>query len=560
MNHLLLTPRNPNRKNRTKNKYSNRLGGIASFKKNSPPKIPNAFPRMFPLFPESILKDDTSKLPPLIPRKISNENTIILENGIKVYNYHHKCTNEKLINSLIEKGYLPITYENNMICKENEYILKDRLGKGSYNEVFNLFPNKSSDIETPIVLRRTEKIDNDEIELNRIIGEELTGLFIQSYLSKSEAENGLGCEQICKVYEFGTYSFAASRKELGVYAILEKLVDFSDFLKYIFQTKEAYLTFFDTYDWFILNIKNILYDVLSGLNCMHKNKYAHLDLKALNIGLTNIVKTGRNYTIIDSKKLIGAKLYDFGFTHYFPDKNTYKDFLFYGYYNYFAPEANYFKLLALESDIWMFGYMIIHEFFSNKNKNITLLFEEHIDLKTMFIEIINASISPDVFNETQIEHSAIFSDYYAQLNDINKKIRQKSNEMDKATNSSMEEQLEKELELLFIEKKTEILNYKSPNSNKTVLEYLHQERPSVQKIMDLSAFNEVKQKYSSTPNQDDIEELTKGLANLYVSPTSPPKQTHSSPKTPNSSSRKRKRLPQKNGGKNKRKTNKKYKR
>ena len=288
---------------------------------------------------------------------------------------------------------------------------------------------------------------------------------------------------------------------------------------------------------------------------MHKNKYAHLDLKALNIGLTNIVKTGGNYTIIDSSKLIGAKLYDFGFTHYFPDKDAYKDFLFYGYYNYFAPEANYFKLLALESDIWMFGYMIIHEFFSNKNQNITSLFKEHEDLKKIFMNIINASITPDLFNENQIEHSPIFSDYYAHLNDINKRIRQKSNEINDDIDSPTEKRLRTELELLLIEKKTEILDYKSPNSKKTVLEYLHQKRPSVQEIMDLSVFNEVKPKHSPTLNQDKIEELTKALTELYVSP----KRTHSSPKTPNSSSRKRRRSESKTGGKNKRKTNKIYK-
>jgi serine/threonine protein kinase len=215
---------------------------------------------------------------------------------------------------------------------------------------------------------------NDE----NTIDDELSGLFIQTYLSKKKEEGGLGCDQICKIYDFGKFEDNTT-KGVGVYAILEKLVGFDDFLKYILRninTNGKIDGVFDSVENILKNITNIWMDALKGLNCMHNNLYAHLDIKIQNIALTNLIEKKNNdgktvsYEIKNKDQLIGAKIIDFGLSKRFtPLKNSSLDF-FKNEFDldeyYHGSENIYLHKCLIKTDIYMFGHMLHTLFFSKR--------------------------------------------------------------------------------------------------------------------------------------------------------------------------------------------------
>ena len=103
------------------------------------------------------------------------------------------------------------------------------INQGTFNTTFKL--NISSNI---FALRLTR---NMECLYNRMnINNELNGLYYQTKFSKSKHRNGIGCNNICEVYDFGKYNILnenylptvpAKKKKFrsteGIYAFLEYL-------------------------------------------------------------------------------------------------------------------------------------------------------------------------------------------------------------------------------------------------------------------------------------------------------------------------------------------------
>ena len=178
------------------------------------------------------------------------------------------------------------------------------LGVGSYNDVYTL-PIEGENKNAVIRLFKPEGRYNsqffDETE------QEIFGAFIQTYLSKSKDEGGLGCPYINKVYDFGEYksdnsntnfrriikknvrprvSENETKDENGIstitvdnlpkpYMILESLkMDLFDKIN-------------DNHNIPPTTILKYFQQILLGLKCMHENNLFHLDIKLENIMVDN---------------------------------------------------------------------------------------------------------------------------------------------------------------------------------------------------------------------------------------------------------------------------------
>lgn len=179
------------------------------------------------------------------------------------------------------------------------------LGVGSYNDVYTL-PIDGENKNAVIRLFKPESRYYRGILLD--INQENFGAFIQTYLSKSKVEGGLGCPYINKVYDFGEYesesdavrftrvmekkirprNVALRRKIDGKwtstiqvnknpkpYMILESLkMDLSDKIK-------------DNDNITSITLLRYFQQILLGLKCMHDNNLFHLDIKPANIMVDN---------------------------------------------------------------------------------------------------------------------------------------------------------------------------------------------------------------------------------------------------------------------------------
>jgi len=360
-------------------------------------------PGYLPLPPSSI-----PYVQPPPPQYVHHPPTLITENGNALpLKYINQCNDPVLIEKLKSKNKLPMNYKNNMICKSKNYIKRNSIGSGAYNEVFELEEQGTGNplIETDVVLRKMlykqNKISTKDEE------DELVGLFIQAYLSKpnpnpdknSNKDKPL-CEQVCRVYEFGR------DENNSVYAIIEKLVPASNFFKKI--QPDNFITLFPTPTDFCSNIHNIFREILKGLVCIHSHQFAHLDLKLPNIGLTNLKYSEENgYEKKNENELIGAKLFDFGFAKYFPEPD-YRHKLGSKIY-YMAPETNLYDSVFLKSDVYMFGMILYIDFLRedgailNKMRGMRGMQEyktEYLkEFKTLYTNIknknfINLALSP----------------------------------------------------------------------------------------------------------------------------------------------------------------------
>ena len=361
------------------------------FKENTPDK-----PSSNTIITETIKKGN--------PETNEDGTPIILE-------YINQCNDEELIQKLKNNGKLPNDYENNMICNSKNYIKKDPIGSGSFNTVFELEEqgHENTGIETDVVLRKmkfTDKIKNNS-RLKEVEENELAGLFIQAYLSKPNPYKNSNtyeplCNQVCRVYEFGRIS----DENNTIYAIIEKLVPGKNFFETI-ETKN-FKTLFPTPIKFCLNIQNILKDILKGLVCIHSHHFAHLDLKLLNIGLTNLKYSKvEGYAKKNENELIGAKLFDFGFAKYFPEEDSI-NIVLHSKKNYMAPETNRdeFAFEFLKSDVYMFG-MMLYLYFLREFSHI------YVILRTV----------DNIYNTTYLSE---FQDFISKYTEDNKKLQNNS--------------------------------------------------------------------------------------------------------------------------------------
>jgi serine/threonine protein kinase len=180
---------------------------------------------------------------------------------------------------------------------------------------------------------------------------EINGLYIQFYLSNL-------CENICKIYEFGTFE---KDNSIYVYAVLEKLADLQEF--YANNLKQFQNNNITNNDIFY---KKILKDALTGLSCMHENNYYHFDIKIENIGYIQESNIG--------------KLIDFGSARYLNDECV-MDPNFIPSFYYTDPYILQKNELCKYNDLYSFAMVL-------------LTIESFLSVKLIFKTIINDLIKP----------------------------------------------------------------------------------------------------------------------------------------------------------------------
>jgi len=239
---------------------------------------------------------------------IPTSKIVFKENSVDT---EQSCKDESLIEKLKDEGKLNPDVNYNLACDVGiAYTIGRRLGEGSFNDVYEISdaPNKvlrlthdTNSIKPKLDVQYNMKVDaiNPEdmtLHMENIMQTEITGLFLQSYLSKPTTQGGIECPFICKVYEFG---YVTINGEKRAYAILEKVT--TDLYKYLQINKKTSNK---------ISVKNIFKQVLQGLRCMHANNYLHLDIKPENIG------------IMDAQDTKTVKIFDFGMAMYIDPKNS----------------------------------------------------------------------------------------------------------------------------------------------------------------------------------------------------------------------------------------------
>lgn len=246
------------------------------------------------------------------------------------------CSDKILIDELVQNGKLKNLGNDNhskysIKCNESQnYTIDQGLGIGAHNYVTSV--KKYNDR----VLRVTKKNES-----NYQLNEEITGLFLQHYLSST---GEAGSEYICKVYEFGRLKNTNDPNDERVYAILESCPKSLSDLRYENEEKPINIT---------LNNKNILKQVADGLNYMHKKGYAHLDMKCENIQF----RTG-NDTVYGTPVIV-----DFGTATYIPDDGFVNVNLKPTYFN--ADKNSLFsRSYSKKYDVYSFGAMLLEMYFT----------------------------------------------------------------------------------------------------------------------------------------------------------------------------------------------------
>jgi len=281
----------------------------------------------------------TSSAEITIPIKNSSDEIELVK-----YKITQSCTDENLVNSLKDQGKLDkdVNKKYTLKCEPNiSYIGDKLLGSGSFNEVYSIKDDSSK------VIRITKPNVRSDLLLN-----ELLGLFLQSYMSKSVEDGGIGCPYICNVHEFGVLNQGSSDQR--VYAILESLPK-SELWDEINMLQERSHRVSVLPPGFLymkkhrfLGLKKVFQQVLEALNCMYKNRYVHLDIKSNNIGLD-----------VNGN----AKIFDFGFARYMPSYRLLKQDSV-GTYFYMDPNFRDNNVLSINSDIYSVGAMILETYYN----------------------------------------------------------------------------------------------------------------------------------------------------------------------------------------------------
>lgn len=201
------------------------------------------------------------------------------------YTMESLCNNADYIQKLKDAYLLPSNFSiEELECPQHDYVLGERIGSGGVNNVYVI---KGGDVDKVLRISQKEMKDTDFFH-------EIGGYFIQTYLS------GI-CKNICKIYDFG-FLRNTEKKFVRMYAVLEKLN--GDLINEVENIEERKRNKFTKDEWL-----SIFEDVLTALNCIHSNKYAHLDIKPDNMGYNKDGKvclfdfdTARYFPKVDSKQ------------------------------------------------------------------------------------------------------------------------------------------------------------------------------------------------------------------------------------------------------------------
>ncbi len=268
------------------------------------------------------------------------------------------CNDDTLIADLKAKNRLNPNVTYKLTCSNSEnYRVGELVGEGGFNNVYTLFHSTKNRIpeitEIPDRVIRISKTPDKNINTD-----ELTGLFIQSVLSKPDKEGGLGCDYICKVHEFGYLKDESDTNNDRVYAIIEKL-EYSNLVSVFNPTNNSIQRANSDSSLSITSeeanlppvakdfVTNVFIQILHGLECLSKNRYVHLDIKEQNIGIDYAGN---------------AKIIDFGFARYMSDKELQNEQAeIVGTDGLIDPNYKNNRIISMNSDIYAVGVML-HSF------------------------------------------------------------------------------------------------------------------------------------------------------------------------------------------------------
>ena len=231
----------------------------------------------------------------------------------------------------------------NEVVSINGFIIKERIGVGSYGRVYKVYKNKMY-----YVLK--------EIPLNLSSAAEK----INSVQNEAQILSSLNNKYVVKFYE----SFKMNH---NIYILMEYCDngDLCSFLNKIKKTRKDENYFLDEdFVW------KIFIQMSIGLYYIHSKKIIHRDIKTLNIFLT---------------KNLDAKIGDLGVAKLLEDTNHANTFI--GTPYYVSPEMCKNKPYNEKSDIWALGCILYelltfnHPFTANNQP-------------ALFIKIINSKINP----------------------------------------------------------------------------------------------------------------------------------------------------------------------
>jgi len=256
-----------------------------------------------------------------LQKRLSREHKT-LTIGTKKYNIIRICTDAALIQILKNEGKLNPKIQYLVNCGEGstyETVSNEHLGAGTFNYVYTL------KVHTDKVLRVLKE------KHESFMFDEITGLFIQSYMARDVNDGGLGCKNVCKIYEFG-YLYGENGDK-RIYTIMENLPT-SNFIKTILDARKS-----EDGKKSGLNLKKYFRQLLEGIHCLNSNNYVHLDIKPENFGL-------------DANGSV--KIIDFGFAR-FVQGGSIKVNEINGTPHYMDPNYREKRIISLNSDIYAVG-------------------------------------------------------------------------------------------------------------------------------------------------------------------------------------------------------------
>ena len=295
----------------------------------------------------------------------------------KKYSTTLLCNDKDFIKEIYEKKNLGLYVLNREIpmddyliteCTNGHYDIDKLLSSGGYNDVYSIKDNPDKVLR--ILSLKSSKTSSEREDEN---DNELKGLFMQCYFSKK-------CNNICKVYEFGTITNIITKtdkrgnetkeRNIHAYSILERLTPLDEEMKKSIEVNDEInkkietVTFSNEKDIIekshsnqkIINFRKIFKDILNGLSCIHKLNYVHLDIKEYNIGIDNEQH---------------AKIFDFGSATYIGKEGVklgYSD-SYLGTARYEAPEVFRNNSVYFSSDVFSVGIIMLKLYYYNFMKN-----------------------------------------------------------------------------------------------------------------------------------------------------------------------------------------------
>jgi serine/threonine protein kinase len=293
--------------------------------------------------------------------KSTTESTIksTLTTPLGTFTLTRKCEDTDLVRLLVNRGALgeTATVENfKLDCiapfGHNTVNELNLLGIGNFSATYLLnLPELGKD----------QSIKFTHTNMDRALTNELQGLFIQSYIRRIYK-----CDNICDIYEFGTYELNPNRDFVNTLpnqayfnksnwykssntndALLFKSateVKSGVYNEGVYATMEPFQQTFSEYlktPHDVSEIKQIFFGIFQAISCMQKHNIVHLDIKPDNIGIQNS----------------NAKVFDFGFAQDYKAKTGVK-----GTPGYVDPFFITYLTPRLTSDIYAVGVMLYEHF------------------------------------------------------------------------------------------------------------------------------------------------------------------------------------------------------